>query len=221
MTIVFCQDPTGHDPCEHEIFQIGAVFCTDDLADVHGEFACYIRPTGEVELPYLQRHGISSREEIERRKQYWETHEVVWDHFASLAGRHGEGLEAARSICFDAATDAPFLRQSLSEASVGPGKFPQDVGGLMQVTLDLARHRAREGSGSSLRESLREAESRHDACEAVFDFYGVSCTRRTDAKERANATRKCYESLFESMQSSNARPRRRSSSGRSPTLRRR
>lgn len=228
MTIVFCQDPTGPDPLKHEIFQIGALFCPDDLSSVRQEFSCYVTPKRfeSADLAYLSRQGIRSIEELQERAEYWGSPETVWSHFASLAEKGGSSLSSARVVCFDAATDAPFLRKCVERSGVEPGELTRNIGGLVQATLDIGAYTAYLGQKSEVTEAVRSASQydRDKVCTAVFGAHGVSCDRLSDAKKRAEATRQSYRSILMQLKNSTSTRKNTSSydSGqKSPTVRRR
>jgi hypothetical protein len=230
MTIVLSQDPTGPDLFTHEVFQVGALFCPDDLSSVWQEFSCYITPRypEKSDLSYLARQDIRSVEELKNRSEYWGGPETVWPHFASLADKAGPGLGESRLFCFDAGTDAPFLRKAVQKTSAVDASMTRNVGGLLQATLDVSARGSMFGDKSAVRETVRAAGpyDRNAVCEAVFGAHGVSCSRLSDAKKRAEAVRQSYRSVLISLQNhssqSSSKPNRSSYGPRNgPTIRRR
>lgn len=224
MTVVFSQDPTGPTPYRHEILQLGAVFATDDLEKIHDRFGCYIRPESyeEVKDSSIERTGIPSRDWMEEGNPPFGTpHKHAWTHFRDLAKQHGDGLDEARFLCFDAAYDAPFLRHSVDqveEADMPP--ITRFIGGLVQATVDVCSYRSYMGRTPDVLEAIRDEDaSVNEVRSAVFDHYDVSCTRTTDAVQRANTIRHAYRSLFNNLNKHNggtkrsASPRRSSSRG--------
>lgn len=230
MTIVFCQDPTGPDPFTHEVFQVGALFCPDDLSSVWQEFSCYITPSDPeiADLAYLSRQGIRSKEELKNRSEYWGGPDTIWPHFASMAEKAGPGLGEARLFCFDAGVDAPFLRKALKKTDEVDASMTRNVGGLVQATLDISARGSYFGDQNEAREAVRTAGpyDRNAVCEAVFSAHGVECTRLSDAKRRAEATRQSYRSVLIDLQTSESSLNNPSAShgskrGNGPTIRRR
>lgn len=200
MTIIFSQDPTGKNPFQHEILQIGAVFATDDLEKVHDRFGCYIRPENydDVTDRSISRTGIPSRDWMEHGDAPFGTpHKHAWTHFRDLAESHGEGLGEARLLCFDAAYDAPFLRHSVEQVDADMPPVTRFIGGLVQATVDVCSYRSYLGRTPDVLEAIRDEEaSVNEVRSAVFDHYDTSCSRMTDAVKRANAIRHSYRSLF-------------------------
>jgi hypothetical protein len=220
MTIVFSQDPTGPTPYKHEILQIGAVFSTDDLEEVHDRFGCYIRPENydDVEDTSIYRTGIPNREWMQQGDPPFGTpHKHAWTHFRDLADRHGDGLDEARFLCFDAAYDAPFLRHSVEQVDedVDMPPITRFIGGLVQATVDVCSYRSYMGRTPDVLEAIRETDnSVNEVREAVFDYYDVSCTRMTDAVQRANAIRHSYRALFKKLNKSSGSKKKKSKSSR-------
>jgi len=166
MTIVFSQDPTGPTPYKHEILQIGAVFSTDDLEEVHDRFGCYIRP---------------------------ENYDDVED------------------------TSISFLRHSVEQVDedVDMPPITRFIGGLVQATVDVCSYRSYMGRTPDVLEAIRETDnSVNEVREAVFDYYDVSCTRMTDAVQRANAIRHSYRALFKKLNKSSGSKKKKSKSSR-------
>lgn len=225
MTIIFSQDPTGPTPYEDEILQIGAVFATDDLEEVHERFGSYIRPRNveDVKRSAIARTGIPDKSWIAEDPPFGTPHVQVWPHFRDVAERHGSGLEGARLLCFDAAYDAPYLRHSVEEVDAPMPAITRFIGGLVQATVDVCSYQSYLGETPDVLDAIRDHDlSVNQVRSAVFDHYDVSCNRMTDAVRRADAIRHSYRALFRKLNNTDNGKSRRSGRQRStPVTRRR
>lgn len=219
MTVLLAYDTTGPVPADHEIIQVGGVFCTDDLHKVHARFGSYIKtqkPENAVQI-FIRRLGIEGKDVLKQNQKYWSSPSSVWTHFSDLIDQYGSdesGLSDVRITVFDASRARGFLQQSLQHSDEYKEGLVNYAGGLIQTTADYSAFLAHQGRDLNLHTQFRETQNKYELWRRVLDFHNVEISNLNDAVDRASCMRKCYLNFFnkwEKNESTNKRSGRRRS----------
>lgn len=211
MTLLIAYDTTGPCPADHEIIQVGGVFCSDDLVKVYTRFGTYIQPEknlSNVKEDYIRFLGMHGIQDLKQNKKYWSDQNEIWSHFLDLVKKYArENLEESplkntRIVVFDASSARDFLSQSMSGIPQYDSNVLRYVGGLVQTTMDYSAFKAYKGRDIDLHQNIRWVDEKQSVWEQILQFYNVDVTNLNDAVERASAIRSCYFKLFDHWKSS-------------------